>query len=108
MDAADFARVGGHPHSFHWWKWNHTVPSSLGPFDVELRTGGNCPPPDRPILDAASALASALQRLEARVIDIVVGHYRWHQVEAPDWLTQEGVPLDLDRNGLGKFLRDRA
>ena len=108
MDAADFSKTGGRPYSFYWWIWNQTVPSPLGRFEVELRTGPNCPPPDKPILDAAASLAATLQRLEADVVDIVLGHYRWHQIQAPDWLTEEGVPRDLDRNRLSGFIRDRA
>jgi hypothetical protein len=108
MNAADFAKAGGHPYSFYWWSWNSKVSSALGPFEVELRTGPACPPPDAPMLKAAASLVSTLQRLEGEVVDIVLGHYRWHQSEASDWLTQEGVPLNLDKTRIGEFIRDRA
>jgi len=60
------------------------------------------------MLKAAGSLVSALQHLEGEVVDIVLGHYRWHQAEASDWLIQEGVPLDLDKARIGDFIRDRA
>ncbi len=108
MKAADFAKAGGHPHLLHWWSWNSKVLSAIGPFEVELRTGPSCPPPDEAVLKAAASLISTLQRREGEIVDIVWGHYRWHQAEAKDWLIQEGVPLDLDRGRLGEFIRDRA
>jgi hypothetical protein len=108
MNAAEFARAGGHPHSFYWWRWNREISSALGPFEVELRTGPSCPPPDEPMLKAAASLVFALQKVEPQVIDIVLGHYRRQQADASDWLIQQGVPLDLDRRRIGEFIRDRA
>jgi hypothetical protein len=108
LEAADFAKAGGYPYSFHWWAWKATIPTVCGPFELELRTGDGCPAPDTDVLAAAESLVATLQRLESHIIDIVLGHYRWHLIRAPDWLTEEGIPLDLTRDRIGEFVRDRA
>jgi len=107
MVAQDFNKAGGKPYAFHWWLWNKTVPSVLGAFALELRTGPRCAAPDEAMVSAAGGLIAFFTRAEDEVVRIVFENYR-RCLRKASHLVEQGVPLDLNADAISPFLRDRA
>lgn len=105
MSLSEFKKQPSEGIAFDVWEWKNKVTTPLGKFTVEFQIEDR-KSPDEEMLKRAAELVQYAHARGDYIQDVVYGSYRLSALESePGWLKKCGVPEDLKKEHVGKYVK---